>query len=140
MTIIASIFLRIESNIIGLRFFTGPLGLPGLGSGISCPKLSSIGLFLVSAILFKIWAICSNTISGLYFSNSALISSHPGLLLFLILFTANFTSSLVISSSNFWGFMLGKGVVFSCLNIFSKYFVISLSSSSVLCNVSPLEF
>ena len=46
----ANIFLRIDKSITGLRFFTGPLGLPGLGRGINCPRLSSNGLFPVSAI------------------------------------------------------------------------------------------
>ena len=59
ITIIARIFLRIDKSIIGLRFFTGPLGLPGFGSGINCPKLSSIGLLPVSAIWFNISAMCS---------------------------------------------------------------------------------
>ena len=58
-TIIANIFLRMDNNITGLRFLTGPLGLPGLGKGISCPKLSSKGLSPVSAISFNICAICS---------------------------------------------------------------------------------
>ena len=42
-TIIVNLFLRMDSNITGLRFLTGPLGLPGLGKGINCPKLSSKG-------------------------------------------------------------------------------------------------
>ena len=55
---IARIFLRIDNSIIGLRFFTGPLGLPGVGSWINCPKLSSrsrsIGLLPVSVMCSKI--------------------------------------------------------------------------------------
>ena len=31
--IIANTFLSTESSIIGLKFFTGPFGLPGFGSG-----------------------------------------------------------------------------------------------------------
>ena len=72
-TIIAKIFLSMDRSIIGLRFLTGPFGLPGLGRGISCPKLSSKGLFPVSAMLFRICAICSKTISGLFLTNSAFI-------------------------------------------------------------------
>ena len=67
ITIIANIFLKIDSRIMGLRFFTGPLGLPGLGRGINCPRLSCIGLSPVSATLFRICAILSNTISQLFF-------------------------------------------------------------------------
>ena len=89
-------------------------------------------LFPVSATLFCIWAIFSYTISGLCLISSAFISSHPGLLLFLILFTADLISSLVISCSNFWGCMSGNGVVFSCLKISPKYLVISVSSSLVI--------
>ena len=47
-----------DSSITGLRFLTGPLGLPGLGKGISCPRLNSKGLTPVSAISFSISAIC----------------------------------------------------------------------------------
>ena len=56
IVIIARIFLRIDKSIIGLRFFTGPLGLPGFGSGINCPKLNYIGLLPVFAIWFNISA------------------------------------------------------------------------------------
>ena len=57
----------------GLKFLTGPFGLPGLGKGINCPRLSSKGLFPVSAILFSMSAMCSNTISGLFLTSSAFI-------------------------------------------------------------------
>ena len=63
----ANIFLSIDKSITGLRFFTGPFGLPGLGKGISCPRLSSNGLFPVSAISFSICAMCSKTMFGLFF-------------------------------------------------------------------------
>ena len=72
-TIMANIFLSIDKSMIGLRFFTGPFGLPGLGRGMSCPKLSSKGLFPVPAILFKICAIWLKTVSGLFLTSSALI-------------------------------------------------------------------
>ena len=67
-----------------------------------------------------------------------LVWLHHGLLLFFCLSTANLTSSLFISISNCWGCMSGKGAVYSCLKIFSNYFVISTSSSSILCMMSPL--
>ena len=50
MVIIAKIFLNIDKRIIGLKFFTGPLGLFGFGSGIRRPRLSSFGFSPVSAI------------------------------------------------------------------------------------------
>ena len=50
ITIMASIFLSIDRSIIGLRFLTGPLGLPGLGSGTKSPRLISVGLCPVSAV------------------------------------------------------------------------------------------
>ena len=48
--LVANIFLKIDSKITGLRFLTGPLGFPGLGSGISWPRVSSVGFFPVSAM------------------------------------------------------------------------------------------
>ena len=53
----ANIFLKTDKRIMGLRFFGGPLGLPGLGKGINCPKVNSVGFSPVSAILFSISAI-----------------------------------------------------------------------------------
>ena len=47
-----------DSSITGLRFSTGPLGLPGLGKGISCPKLNSKGFTPIYAISFNMSAIC----------------------------------------------------------------------------------
>ena len=49
-TIMASIFLKTDRRIIGLRFLGGPLGLPGFGNGINCPRVSSFGFTPVSAI------------------------------------------------------------------------------------------
>ena len=46
---IARIFLGTDSSIFGLRFFTGPFGLFGLGNGISCPNLIFLGYSAVSA-------------------------------------------------------------------------------------------
>ena len=59
---ITRIFLRIDNCIIGLMFFTGPLDIPGFGSGINFPKLSFIGLLPVSAIRFNISVMCSDSI------------------------------------------------------------------------------
>ena len=50
----ATTCLDIENNIIGLRFFTSPLCLPGYVSCTNWPKLSSIGLLHVSDIWFSI--------------------------------------------------------------------------------------
>ena len=65
-TIIANIFLRTDNRIIGLRFFGGPLGFPGFGNGINCPKVNSVGFIPVSAILFSISAIMLFISSGLF--------------------------------------------------------------------------
>ena len=82
-TIIANIFLRTDNRIICLWFFGGPLGFPGFGSGINCPKVNSVGFTPVSAILFSISAIILFISSGLFLMSSAGMLSQPVLLLSL---------------------------------------------------------
>ena len=117
-TIIAKIFLKTDNKITGLRFFGGPLGFPGFGSGMSCPNVSSVGFFPVSAILLRMSAIWSCIMFGLCLTSSAWILSHPVLLLSFSPFAALNTSNPVIGSVNFCGLMSGIGLVVSCLNIF----------------------
>ena len=53
----ASIFLRIDRSIIGLKFLTGPFGLPGLGRGFKIPNFISVGVSPVVAALFRMFVI-----------------------------------------------------------------------------------
>ena len=73
IVVIATTFLSINSGIVGLKFLTGPLDLPGFGSSINCSKLSFSGLMPVSAVLFSISAMNSRIMVGLLFRRSASI-------------------------------------------------------------------
>ena len=56
-TMIAKIFIRIDSNVISLKFFNGTFGLFGLGNGVSCPNFfSDIPQSLLNAWLCQICA------------------------------------------------------------------------------------
>ena len=61
----AKIFLKTESNIIGLRFSTGPVFFPGFGRGTNTPSFISDGYWPVSADWLSISEMFSHTMSGL---------------------------------------------------------------------------
>ena len=88
-------FLMVLRSVIGLRFLTGPLGLPGLGGVIIFPVLMSI-LSWVSNIQLKQVVMVLLNESDPYFRSSPGISSGPVALLLLSLFRLFLTSSICI--------------------------------------------
>ena len=82
IVIIATTFHSIDSSIIGLRFWS--LRFPVFGSGLNCPKLSSIGVLPVSAIFVKYFCylvkkivLCSLRFIGYFNSSIAFSTSLP---------------------------------------------------------------
>ena len=77
-----STFLKVLRNVIGLKFFGGPLGLHGFGMAIRTPELMSSSSWFVN-VLFNMFAIVWSRRGVEYFSSSGYIWSSPGALLFL---------------------------------------------------------
>ena len=103
-------------SVIGLRFLTGPLGLPGLEGVILIPVLMSI-LLWVSKILLKQVAMVLLNEFELYFRGSPGISYGPVALLLLKFFCLD--DKTMISTS---------GVVLRCFISSHRHTVLSAAS------------
>ncbi len=143
---IARIFLRIDNNIIGLRFSGGPFFFPGFCSGTRCPNFISFGYFPVFTMLFNSSAICWWTVIGAYLRCSALSRSHPALLLFFSEFTAVCISSDVKGWLSSWYSISGSPIAFSFWKTLLKWsliafifpFVFPMRFPSLSCTVTLL--
>ena len=67
-----STFLKVLRSVIGLKFFGGPLGLPGFGMAIRTPELMSSSSWFVN-VLLNMFAIVWSRRGVEYFSSSGYI-------------------------------------------------------------------
>ncbi len=123
-------FFRMDSNMMGLRFPSGPGFFPGFGSDTRICFLIYFENYPVFSLLFSSSAIPLCSILWPYLITSAFIWSHLGVLLFFSVVTAFFYLCFSIWCFIFVGMMFRISIWESLLNFCLKKLLMILTCSS----------